>query len=221
MKPTVLEKEKALSVVRMLFSYGFKKALGYDSDYVDFYDWRRCDENIEMMYKHGIEVTCGASKVCIILDDEWDFEWVIKIGFNRRIDYCALEARYYAKAVEMNCASHLAETYLCGVVDGIEVFLQEKVETEEELFEERIWEYVAENYDENNYPDEDERNDNIAEYVENECSSEDYIMAILGNTPDSRRLLDFVDENDINDLHELNWGVTADDRIVLIDFSGY
>ena len=230
MIPTMLEKEGAMSIVQMLFSYGFESALGYIDDGTTYWDWSHCPENIKMLHEKGLNVTCGASKVCIYTDDDED-RWVIKIGFcfdhnklksiDYHIDFCELEANYYDMAINEGCATHFAATYLCGEIDGIKIFLQEKVETQQDIFEDRIYNYVSDFYADADCDDEDEVNDYIQGYIDDECTSEDYIMAILGDTPDSRKLLNFVEKNDINDLHELNWGVAYDGRIVLIDFSGY
>lgn len=37
----------------------------------------------------------------------------------------------------------------------------------------------------------------------------------------SDNLMDFIDMVGINDLHEANYGLTKDGRVVIFDFSGY
>lgn len=234
MKPTMQEKEEALSVVQVLFSYGFKGALSYGTGECGYWKWIHTPENEEVLDALGIEMTCGASKVCIIKDSE---RWVIKIGFLRAtnkhfvqygsaIDFCAREAEYYAKAVDARCERYFAATYKCGEVDGVEIFLQEKVKVCEERFEDRVYKYISSSYRPEDYEDEDEMNDCIADDMEN-CDSESYIRAILepeaekDEDIDIEELIEFVDEHDINDLHPLNWGITNEGKVVLIDFSGY
>lgn len=223
MYPTAEDKMEALATVQTLLSFGFKNAISY-GDGLDLYGWMR--EHKEELQKEEIEITSGASKVCIITSNK---NWVIKVGFQRATmkrwreggiaDYCELEAEIYEKAVRENCADHLAVTVFCGELDGIKVYLQERADTCEDMFEEMMYEYVSNGYSRSRYTG-SEYYDNIAAEVD-DCESEMCIYAVLGESVESSALVDFAYRNNINDLHPLNWGIAQDDRIVLIDFSGF
>ena len=52
-------------------------------------------------------------------------------------------------------------------------------------------------------------------------TEEDAVCAIYGSSEESYRLIDFLEKNDICDLHSANWGIKQNGDIVLIDYSGY
>ena len=224
MEPTMREREDAMALMQVLFSFGFKDALvcGAGKGYCN---WKGRPETQQVLKDYGLDVTCGASKVCIYSTDDDEEKWVVKVGFIRAafdVNFCELEAKYYAEAVSEDCASHLAETYYCGTIDGVDIFLQERVELQEDFFEEKIYDYVSEWYNEDDESmSEEEREECIDNDMHENCSSEDYIMAVLGDTVESCKLIRFCEKNKINDLHELNWGVARDGNCKLIDFSGY
>jgi hypothetical protein len=215
MKPTALEINEALSMVKNLMDHGLKRALMYNGEYneLGYWEWY-CDYRKYFM-SIGLYVFSGASKV-VFFKDDWN--WVIKLGFMREtntsfvargtdFNYCEIEADIYRNAVSNHLDEYFAATYACGEVDGVQVFLQEKVTTIEDELTEKVDEYSSSH----NIWDTDE-----------DFTSKDYIAAILGEDfDDYMDLVEFVDEHDINDLHALNWGKTADGRIVMIDFSGY
>lgn len=214
------EREEALSIVQMLFSYGFKEAITYQKDdhySIDLWHWKR--EHQELLDRLNLSLDSGETKACIFYDSE---DWVIKIGFQRagHTDFCQLEASYYEKACCNNLQNYFATTVSAGFVDGVEVFLQEKVYVDEDRVSDKIYSYVAAQYPKEDWPDEEDREDRIASSVEY-CDDDDIVIATLGEVDDMNDLLDFLYEHDINDLHSGNWGMTDDGRMVMIDFSGY
>lgn len=217
--PTEQDKMEASYVIEVLLSCGFRKALSYKENryWSDTYfdDWKKDIKVRKMLSQNDFHLYCGASKVCIVFDNE---DWVIKVGFLRETnsvlsadiyDYCAKEAVFYEKAVECGCEAHFAATYYGGCVDGITFYLQERVTANMSEIESRIKTYNSNHYGEN-YED---------------CYDDaDYIEAVLGDESSAEEvnaLIDFVVEYDINDLHCGNWGITSDGRIVIIDFSGF
>lgn len=214
MKPTADEKKKALDIVGMLMERGLKNALTYSGEYNELGYWNWYNENFKYLHSVGFHIYSGASKV-VFVDDEWD--WVIKIGFMREtntcfvargtdFNYCEIEANLYRSAENNHLEEFFAATYECGEVDGVSVFIQEKVTTIEGELEDKVYEYCSSH----------------GRWDDEGFESEDYISAILGDEfDDFAGLVEFVEENGINDLHALNWGRTTDGRIVMIDFSGY
>lgn len=221
MKPTELEMERALDIVRDLIPYGLHEAIKGEEDNKEFFE-----EAKDYANKNGISFFCGASKL-VIVDEESD--WVIKLSFDCSVDvdegmesdYCKRELYNYEKACEEGVEKFFAEICMVGEVDGIEVYLQEKLKVDDgvekdvdQIFRDYVYSLDESYYDD--IEDEDERNAILTDDVY-EMDEEERIEAIFGF---DERLITFIENNDINDLHSGNFGYRGAD-LVIMDYSGW
>lgn len=221
MKPTELEMERALDIVRDLIPYGLHEAIKGEEDDKEFFE-----EAKDYANKNGIFFFFGASKL-VIVDEESD--WVIKLSFDCSVDvdegmesdYCKRELYNYEKACEEGVEKFFAEICMVGEVDGIEVYLQEKLKVDDgvEKDVDQIFRDYVYNLDESYYDDiedEDERSAILTDDVYDMDEGE-RIEAIFGF---DERLITFIENNDINDLHSGNFGYRGAD-LVIMDYSGW
>lgn len=249
MKPTESDIAIATEIINRLMSKGLKYAISYqndegededicedsessdssyssDCDYSYNWDEWRWD-NEDFLSENGIKAASGETKVCFIVPELKN--WVIKVGFLRKtsryyskyhldMDFCKLEADYYAEAEEQEMETYFAATYYAGTVNGVSFFLQEYATIDPTLFENKfnIYGKSLSKYHYSSSSSSDSSDDN---YYGDDLTLEERIKAVFGE--DTEELIDFVEEHDINDLHEYNWGVAADGRYIMIDFSGY
>lgn len=221
MKPTELEMERALDIVRDLIPYGLHEAIKGEEDNKEFFE-----EAKDYANKNGISFFCGASKL-VIVDEESD--WVIKLSFDCSVDvdegmesdYCKRELYNYEKACEEGVEKFFAEICMVGEVDGIEVYLQEKLKVDDgvekdvdQIFRDYVYSLDESYYDD--IEDEDERESILADDVY-EMDEGERIEAIFGF---EERLITFIEDNDINDLHSGNFGYRGTD-LVIMDYSGW
>lgn len=240
MKPTESDIAIATEIINRLMSKGLKYAISYQSnedededededeevredsessDYCSYpYNWNEWRwDNEDFLSENEIKAASGETKVCFIVPELKN--WVIKVGFLRKtsryysknhldMDFCKLEADYYAEAEEQEMGAYFAATYYAGTVDGVSFFLQEYAKVDPNLFSNRFDIYGK-----------SLSNSSSDSYCGDDLTLEERIKAVFGE--DTEELINFVEEHDINDLHEYNWGVAADGRCIMIDFSGY
>lgn len=220
MRPTEVEINKALNIVRDLLPYGLHDAVkGFGFD--DF-----CDNAVEYTKQNYIYFRCGASKIVIIADE---LDWVIKLSFDcseavdegMELDYCKRELYNYNMACEKGVEKFFAEIYMVGEVDGIEVYLQEKLvagdgveEDVDQIFCDYVYASDESYFDD--IEDEDERRSIIMEDTY-EMGVGERIEAIFGF---NEELINFIETNDINDLHSGNFGYRGSE-LVIMDYSGW
>lgn len=239
MYPTAQEREEALRVTEELFKHDFLNAISYHKESSRFFKdmyffndgfWDWDDEYAGFLRELGAEAHCGATKVCVDVDG---FNWVLKFGFLRYtnpdiardaiMDYCEKEANNFKVIQERHLEAYFAETYELGEVNGVKVYLQEKVDRDEDVIDSILCTYVEENslnfgiYKES-YDSEEEYSEAVLDSAR-WMNEEDKISAILGG--ENEDLLEFISEFDVNDLHSGNWGMTRDGRMVIFDYSGY
>ena len=187
------------------------------------------DENLVLLANLHLRFSSGCTKVCIF--DEENPYWVIKIGFIRStseyfvknnlcFDFVEKEVEFYARAVDKKLDKFFAATYKLGEVFGMTVCLQEAVSPDCGMLEDIFSDYVSDWYSKDSFSSEDDYNDQVWSDVE-DLGNDDRIYAIFGSGEEAQNLVDFIDENEINDLHGGNWGVTEDNSIVMMDFSGF
>lgn len=221
MKPIEIEIDRALDIVKDLIPYGLHDALKGEEDNKEFFEDAK-----DYADKNGISFFHGASKL-VIIDEESD--WVIKLSYDCSIDvdegmesdYCKRELYNYEKACEEGIDKFFAEIHMVGEVDGIEVYLQEKLKVDDGVEEDvdKIFRDYVYSLDESYYDDiedEDERRALLADEVY-EMDEEERIEAIFGF---EERLITFIENNDINDLHSGNFGYRGAD-LVIMDYSGW
>ena len=231
--PTKQEQDRALLVVKELFSNDFSDAICYSLDKSIVGNYYRLglsnwlNEHCELLDRLKIAMYSGETKVCII--DEFNPNWVLKISFNRATDpyyvtrkvdwdFCEREVEFYSKACNNNLQDYFAATYQLGKINGVFISIQEAVDADEDIFGNIFASYVREQYDRNDFEDEEDYEEAVSASTE-DMDNDDRIYAVLG--ADSDNLIEFIHEHDINDLHAGNWGITSDGRYVLMDFSGF
>lgn len=232
MRPTNKEVSIAISIIDKLMNVGLYDALTYhkiESDkecyHLGLSDW--LEDHRKLLSAEGIDYSWGETKLCLLcnmLDD-----WVIKLGFLRSTnnyyvkegldkDFCNLEAEYYIKACDNNLGEFFAATYDVGEINGIHIFLQEKAQPDQGYFMNCFEEYARQGNDPNDFNNEEQYCDYINDIVDS-MDNDERIYAVFGEESDN--LVDFINEFNINDLHEANYGRTKDGRIVIFDFSGF
>lgn len=231
--PTQNEMDRAQEVIKVLFENDFYDALSYTLDTSVHSEYYRLGlgkwliKHEDLCEKMGLFMSSGETKVCI--QDEHNPRWVLKISFNRHSnpdfvsrkidwDFCEKEVEYYRKACDNNLQDCFAATYQLGVINNIFISIQEAVTIDEDYFGEKFEDYVKDWYNKEDYENEEYYYDVVSEAAE-DLDNDDRIYAVLGAESDN--LVEFIQEHNINDLHEGNWGITDEGQCVLMDFSGY
>lgn len=186
-----------------------------DPDKLGMFKWEEANRNV-LNTVHA-EVFSGVTKVCVV---PRYFDWVVKfdIYLPKRRDYCLLEAEYYADAKREGLETYFAQTYEVGIVYGRAVCIQEKVRCNEDDITSDFMNYVRTVLPESEFENEDEYCDEVWDQVES-MDTIDHLQAIFGENID--RLIEFIEDHQINDLHAGNWGYTQNGLTVIVDFSGY
>lgn len=164
----------------------------------------------------GIEIYSGASRMVFKLETLPG--WVIKVDFENQKGYCKREADFYADAEELGIDYCFATTYrLYELSDGRVVILQEEVTVDEEAVTSSWFDYIR-NSDE--YGEDRDDPDDVWDYVY-DMDTDERLCAIFGDDKRFNEISKFCHDNDINDLHEGNWGYTSNGILVIMDFAGY
>lgn len=246
MKPTIADIEWATNIMNELFAHNFYTALRYEERTyphgenryykLGFDDWAYAEGNY-FRSNYGLHFYRGETKGCIV-----DFnrqEWVIKVPFDRStnprlrrnedgtsINYCALEAEKYARACAEGIEECFAAIYEVGEINGVKFYLQEFANVDEDSTTDSFYEYASEQV-EKYFSRDEEDEDNERHFVDeiwdfiDDMDDEERVSAVFNGHKNIRKIRNFIDDEEINDLHSGNWGFTNDGREVIIDYSGY
>jgi hypothetical protein len=193
----------------------------YDEDYTAV-------DDLAIQLPADIEIKTGATKVVLILNDSF----VAKIGFNGTFDeyykgndeyeyrftpfihsdYCKIEKEIYEKANKASLAMFFTKVdLLCETKEGYPIYVAERVSS-----------FYDEDYYDSSSRDSREKANSIMEeahtYINDEWAGvalEKYGEELF------KKFLNFIDDEDINDLHSGNIGFRKDGTPCLLDFSGY
>lgn len=179
-----------------------------------FYDSSFYDEVIKYgIWEKGFEFNNGVVKYCI---SHPDFNGFVVKFCNYRFNYCEREYKNYLAAVEKGIEEFFPYTDFLGTMNGIDLYIQEKAVCDSDGVS-SIWYHAIEE-------------DYVNVYNESEDIVYGRIWDMISDLEDDQRaiycfgynekLLNFLGEYRINDLHEGNFGYT-EDRLVIIDFSGF
>lgn len=243
MELTGYDIEEAMSVMEEMFARGFHDAITYHpKTYTNWkgvvstryelgwYEW--IDENSAWLTEQELYLDKGETKGCIFWNES---DWVIKVSFDRStnlemvndgrdFDFCYRELKNYRKACDAGLGQYFAAMYQIGAIDGVEIYLQERTEANDEKFEDIFFSYAEENYysDEETFKDEDERRSLAWSYSE-DMDDDERVRAIYRDVDgeEVEKLINFIINNEINDLHCGNWGYTYSGKAVVFDYSGY
>lgn len=180
----------------------------------DFFEHNyNTDEFENFLNENQMIYTNGCTKYAFICDNS---DWVLKTeyGPNKR-NYCAAEQDYYILAEEHGLQNFFAETRYLITINDRDFYIQRRAEVNEDRTSDFFYEYCSPSCSDCYYEDEDEKNEAIWDSVYDMCD-EDRIRAVF----DDEKLLSFLNENNINDIHEGNIGY-FNGFPILIDFSGY
>ena len=212
--------EWANDLLDELFSLGFEETINpkmgyYRAQKLD--DW--CRANKKYIKTHGLKFYHGITKICIV--DPLNNDWVIKINFiiPNESDFCNIEADNYKKACENGLQDYFAATYKISYPCKTTVCLQEQVKPKEDYIDSLFYNAASSEFYKEDYENEDDYFDD-ANYRVDDFTEEDRITAIYGFSPEISRLINFIYDNEICDLHAGNWGTNSQGDIVMIDYSG-
>jgi hypothetical protein len=215
------EEVRALDVIHTLLDRGFDEVIDVSKPRKTLHDW---ELDHEALVEHmQIEFSMGMTKLVIL--DNLNTRWVIKTDLcgDDYKEYCKLEARNYNRACKQNIEECFAATYYFASVKGFDFIIQERVTIDDGYNDEVFYQYVSRDIDPSEYEDKDEYREKISDMAY-DMNDEERIYAMLdesGYNFDIEEIVRFIDDNDINDLHAGNWGVTADGFTVMVDYSGY
>ena len=178
---------------------------------VDFY-YSAIDDfyNYDDIDRYDLYFTNGKTKEIII---DYESDWILKIPFYKS-NFCQKEAIYYAQAQKEGLEKAFAPCYFLMNYKGANCYIMERVDCDEDRISDEFYESMKEF---NNYSDEE------AEEVFWNYDEFDKVDELLEYNFDENfleKLMNFLRENDINDLHAGNIGYRGDD-LVLVDYSGY
>lgn len=177
----------------------------------------------------GLYMADGACRVVII--DECHPDFVIKFGWNKSDDkYCKKEAELYEAAEKKNLGKYFAWThYICDCW-GRAIYAMEYLDCDEETISEKSSDYCWELYCEDNSIDTEDEDGYDYSYRDefwdsyNDTSDMTYgvfrYLCSMISAKDAVALDQFIWDNDINDLHEGNWGLRGTE-LVMCDYAGY
>lgn len=222
-EPSAADFEWADNTIKTLFQIGLDEVLDINSN-VSLYDWER---------KHDTELTemrlfvaSGASKV-VFVPERAECRWVIKVSFKgvaewrwkQSVDFAMREVDNYKAACAAGLEDFLAAAVYLGDYWGHPVILQERLEATDDA--ESCFYSFSENCVSHDYDEDEEDYLDRVECYSRELDDSDRIYAIFGENAASDAFVRFINERRINDLHEDNWGINEEGRIVAFDYSGY
>ena len=213
MEPTREEMNIATRIIKDLLERGFEYELRHyysDDDHKNG-DWFR--ENHKYLEEKGIYHESGATKLVLICKELSN--WVIKLNFrDGKINFCDREVENYIKACDAGLGEYFAATYKIGAVEGVKVYLQRKACVDPDSIDDYFRDAVMVDFED------DEANEDDIEEAMDMLEDGDRLVAIFGNNSAVAELVDFIFENEIDDLHSCNFGF-VNEKPVIIDFSGY
>lgn len=171
----------------------------------------------------------GASKG-VIIDD--DLDYVIKIPFlyseyyNRAKDkmelsnfdnYCSYEEAVYNCAGTYGLNDFFAESFFLGYFHNVPIYLMKRMDASCERCSDTVISGLVESG-----LDENEASDKYYEALEeNDTDLVRLLFSLYYDEDEVDDLIDFLDRQQVNDLHDGNIGFDSHDNPVLIDYSGY
>lgn len=200
-----------------------------------YFSWVRSEEQSygflhesfnSSLYDAGFSYETGATKCCVFHEDF--YEYVVKFTWNnshKGFDWCEREYENYIAAVEEGLDWAFPYTDYLGSINGVNFYIQEKACPNEDEITDICYSKVSENYEshcawrEERYRSREysfSRSELISDAVE-DLEDDERVEMIVGY---DEKLMDFLYNRRINDLHNGNFGYNGD-HYVIIDFSGY
>lgn len=188
----------------------------------DFYTLM--DELDKWANDHEVFLCHGATRFVLVPDCG---DWVVKFDLPKAVQkgyhYCAREEEIFRKAQERGCAEHLAYTVYGGSIDGLDYYVQEKLQMGslvESVIQESFYSFCESDFNSDDFDDEDDYRASIEEAtVDLVSDSYNTVYAVLGE--EGKELGAFLCCEEIGDLHSGNWGRRSDGTLVVADFGGF
>lgn len=153
-------------------------------------------------------LTCGVTKACIIIEDE---PVVIKIGFSDfALNHAIREADIYWEAVEAGVDEFFAPCEKIGKIYGTDIFSMLLMNVDEERVSSDMFTRCSGSMS----------NDDIWEALDC-CEIVENLFPTYYSMESVSKLMEFLDKNNVGDLHTGNIGYDDNGDIKLIDYSGY
>lgn len=169
---------------------------------------------LEVSRNTPLKISHGCTKIVVYFGND---DWVIKIPFSGKREYCRDEAQNYILARQRGLSKYFAPCYFYGVIDDIPIYLQRRVEKDDEQIQEDCYAYAYNETSQEEDESDEDYVDRVDSYIENDMEDYETVCAIIGYQPE---LLGFISMLGINDLHRGNFGY-LDGRPVVFDYSGY
>lgn len=168
-----------------------------------------------------ISAEAGASKLVII---DQNLDYVIKIPMleqNYGINYCEKEREVYDEALQFGFEDFFAECIWLGIYCGVPIYLMKKMEINNKELQNRFLDGYKKSCKRNKVKYDITKANTIYNWG---CQDNYLLVENLLETLDKEKLLsliDFLMENQVNDLTEANIGFNKNGKIVFIDYSGF
>ena len=171
----------------------------------------------------GLNYGCGASRI-VVWDDNLDYVVKIPIGYGDE-RYCVHEVELYEKAVECGLASHFAWCDCLGEYDGRNVYVMERLDCNENMFEDLTYTWRYESYceEKNLDPDDERSRQKYSHYFWDFYCDDDLVLEwFLSQFSEkiSSQVRAFINRWQINDIHAGNMGYRGS-QPVLCDYAGF
>lgn len=177
--------------------------------------WKEWDVKYKSVIEDmGCQIFAGCSKTCLVFKD---FPYVIKFDTLETNNDCAIEYENYLEAEKAGLAHYFAKTELLCKKHGRTFTLQQKVSMNGEIHS-LLYEVIDAQTDEYGFAKEADREYSIEADIA-DMEDEERIYSLLGHSLGVMKLIQFIRERGIDDLHEENWGL-FEDYPIITDFSG-
>jgi len=208
--------------------------------------WGKAQNDLIDMYQDDDLHFYGGATKGVIMNDELNYviklpflyekhfeDWNSKTQEYRKVwyepdaDYCRIEWRNYAKAVEAGIGECFAPTYYVGKFRGCPVYVQEKCYCDEKLVSDASYDSAWREWQEHNsgcYHDNEEMEEDFSNdfYA---YESEDQISSLTYECWDAKvasKFWNFCEDMMIGDLHSGNWSYDDNDQSLrVVDYSGF
>ena len=180
-------------------------------------------DNYSMLEALDLTVQNGISRACFY---DGEHNCVIKVDFqnnNLVIGGCLEETILYNQAVKNKVEKFFAPISPLCIYDHCTFYIQEKAYADSDEFyndlTDSLFETLKDDIPENFTTEEDYKEylwDLLDELEPEELAS----TIVTGTIEQKNKLVDFIKDNKINDLHGGNWGLNRNKEYIMIDYAG-
>lgn len=180
-------------------------------------------DNYSTLEALNLTVQNGVSRACFY---DGEHNCVIKVDFQNNghiIGGCLEETILYNQAVKNKVEKFFAPISPLCTYDHCTFYIQEKAYADSDEFYDDLTDSLFETL-KDNIPDNFTTEEDYKEYLWDlldELEPEELASTIVtGTTEQKHKLVDFIKDNKINDLHGGNWGLNRNKEYIMIDYAG-